>query len=164
MPGRQDTLTRRFWRGVAASAAALTVTGAGRLVGASPFFPELLVLRVFELLPIGTVEKLAHMGTWAKWLLFAAGTAMALAAGGGYGVVAAKLARGSVLPRLVAHVVALSVLFELLVLPALGVDPLGVSLPHRLWLPAPAGVVAGALAYAAVLAIPGVGMLVVRSR
>ena len=156
-------ISERFLRGVAAGGAALVVTGIGRLGEASPFLPEVIALGAFELLPVEVLERIAALGAWATRLLFIGTTVLVLLAGGCYGAVAGRPAPGGALLFAGAHAIGLAAALDLVVLPALGIDPLGAALPHELDLPAPVGLLGGALVYSVVLAGPWVSYVSTRS-
>ena len=155
-----------FWRGVWAGGVALAVTGIARLIELAPFPPELLAIRLFELLPIATFERLViGLGMWAKWLVFAATTLVSLLGAGVAGLVVPRFAVSeSPFLRALCHGAFLTILGVFLFLPAVGVDLLGDSLPQKLRVPLPLGLMAGALAYGFAFEGPRVSVWVVWRR
>lgn len=157
---------RAFIRGVWAGGAALSLMGVARLAELVPFPPELIVLRLFELLPVDAFAKVAlSLGVWAGWLAFALATLAVLAAAGLVGFAMAAWNRpGAPWLGAAGQSAVLTGLVMLLLFPALGIDPWGRSFPHRLVLPAPVGVWLGTFVYALALQGPRLAVWFIRSQ
>ena len=139
-----------FWRGVIAGAVSLSVSGAARWAGAAPFLPELMALRLFELIPMRAFEFFVRLlGGWAKWVAFGGTLLVALLGAGIAGLALAALPeRWTPSRRAGAAAVGLSVSAAFVLLPLLGSDPLGRGVFPRPLLPAPVGLFLSALVYA----------------
>lgn len=153
-----------FGRGVWSGGAALAVMGVARWAELAPFPPELLALGLFERLPGAALERLQlALGPASAAVLFAGTTLLALAGAGLAGVVLSRLVPFSRPPvRALCHGGLLTLLGLLLLFPALGLDLRGEALPHRLIVPAPAGLFLGSLVYGLLLEGPRVSAWVVR--
>lgn len=147
-----------------AGGAALLVMGVGRLMGLALFPPELVALRLFELLPITIVERLViGLGASVTWVVFAGTTLVSLVGAGLAGLILSRvtpLARPPLRALYLGGILTLLGIF--LFLPVVGLDVWGESLPHRLVVPAPIGLVVGALTYGFVFEGPRVSVWVVR--
>lgn len=142
---------RPFWRGVAAGAVSQGFSAAARWAGAAPFLPELMALRLFELIPMRAFEYFVRLlGGWAKWAAFGGTLLLTLAGAGVAGWVAAALPRKwSPARRAAACATALAALAAFVLLPLLGSDPLGRGVYPRPRVPAPVGLLLSAAVYAA---------------
>ena len=142
---------RPFWRGVAAGAVSQGFSAAARWAGAAPFLPELMALRLFELIPMRTFEFFVRLlGEWAKWAAFGGTLLLALAGAGVAGCFAAALPqRWTPARRAGACALALSAFAAFVLLPLLGSGPLGRGIFPRPLLPAPVGLLLPASVYAA---------------
>lgn len=152
-----DGRVTSFRRGALGGLAYLAVTGIGRMAGATPFLPELLALRLFELIPMSVFEFfIRRLGHWAKWTALAGTIGVVLLGAGIVGRVAGRwMERRSPFFRWAVFSCALAAATTLAVLPAVGSDLLGRTLYPRPSLPAPVGFLIGSAAYAAVLFKPG---------
>lgn len=138
-----------FGRGVRAGGAALAVMGLFRWAEMGPFPPELLALGLFEFLPPEAMERLMLLlGPAPAPALFAVTTMAVLGVAGLAGVVLPRLIPFSRPPvRALCHGGLVTLLALIVFFPALGLDLRGDALPHRLILPAPAGLFLGSLVY-----------------
>ncbi|HLS91008.1 MAG TPA: hypothetical protein VK101_07160 [Limnochordia bacterium] len=139
---------RAFMRGVGAGAAALAIMGVARLGGLVPFPPELIALRLFEVVPVGTFVKVAEaLGGSARWVAFGLSTVAALLAAGAVGL---ALAVSREQDRFRLNAAGCSVVLTgliLLLCPVLGIDVWRGWYPYRLILPAPVGFWLGSFVY-----------------
>lgn len=153
-----------FGKGVWAGGAALAVLGIARWAHVAPFPPELLALRLFELLPAASIERfLIALGPSTTGALFVATHLVCLLGAGLAGILLPRLFPFKrPLVRVMGYGGLLTLSAFLLVFPLLRLDPWGKALPYRLLAPAPVGVFLGAIVFGLVLEGPKVSIWVVR--
>jgi hypothetical protein len=139
---------RAFIRGVGAGAAALAMMGIARLGELVPFPPELIALRLFEVVPVGTFVKVAQaLGGWASWVAFGLSTLVVLLAAGAGGLALAVLSEQDRFRLTAAGYSVILTGLILLLCPVVGIDVWRGWFPHRLILPAPVGFWLGSFFY-----------------
>lgn len=146
-----------FLRGVVAGAASLAASALGRWAGVLIFFPELMSIRLFELIPMGAFEFFVRrLGSWSKWVALLGTVCLALLGAGLAGLVVGSLPRGwRPLQRAAASACGLTALFTFVLLPLLGSDLLGKAIYPTPSLPAPIALFVVAAVYS--VAFEGVG-------